>query len=116
MATEGGDSVGGTEQDVPEGWVREELVAGMDTVGTFGFEDEYVGMGGGYKCGPCQHFIPLESVDDNACPACGTGGMIGTVIMGTQEVTALYPEGWFDDGDPSVDTATDDHGGESDGD
>lgn len=91
------ESNSGTEQDIPDGWVREELIAGMDTVGSFGIPDEYVGMGGGYKCDPCGHFIPLESLDEATCPLCGTSGLIGTVIMGTQRVTALYPEGWFDD-------------------
>lgn len=81
----------------PDGWVREELIAGMDTVGTFGVPEEYVGMGGGYKCGSCDHFVPIEAIDDAVCPACDTGGMIGTVIMGTQEVVSLHPDGWFDD-------------------
>ncbi|WP_256394150.1 hypothetical protein [Natronoarchaeum rubrum] len=93
----------GAEQEVPDGWVREELVAGMDTVGTLGYADEYVGMGGGYKCRHCSHYIPIESLDDDTCPLCETGGMIGTIIMGMQEVTALYPEGWFDDADQAGD-------------
>lgn len=85
------------EVKVPAGWVREQLVAGMDTVGSFGSADEYVGMGGGFKCDQCQHFIPIESVDDSTCPSCGTSGMVGTVIMGTQVVTAMHPEDWFDE-------------------
>lgn len=84
------------DTDVPDGWVREELVAGMGTVGSFGLTDGYVGMGSGFKCEPCQHFIPIDALDDDTCPCCGTSGMIGTVVMGRQEVTALYPEGWFD--------------------
>jgi len=76
-------------------WQREEIIAGMDTIGPLA-PDDYLGMGGGYKCEDCDHFVPLESVDDATCPRCGRGGMIGTVIMGRQEVTAYYPEGWFD--------------------
>lgn len=91
-------SEGGSERiDVPEGWVREDLVAGMDTIGDLGIASEYVGMGGGFKCEPCDHFIPIESVDEAECPVCGTRGLIGTIIMGRQDVTALYPEGWFDE-------------------
>lgn len=90
-------SADGTGHEIPDGWVREELVAGMDTVGSLGFADEYVGLGGGFKCERCQHFVPIESIDDDSCPSCGTSGMIGTIIMGTQHVTALYPEGWFDE-------------------
>lgn len=77
--------------EVPSGWVREELIAGMKTVG----RDGYKGVGGGYKCDRCEHFIPIEALDDDVCPSCGRAGMIGTVIMGTQEVTSLHPEGWF---------------------
>lgn len=89
-------SVGGDAQ-VPDGWVREEIVAGMATVGAGDLYDHYPGMGGGYKCDACDHFVPIEALDDDTCPCCGTSGMIGTVIMGSQEVTALYPGGWFDE-------------------
>jgi hypothetical protein len=89
-------------------WVREEIIAGMDTVGSFGLAADYVGMGGGYKCRHCEHFIPIKSLDDDTCPRCGNSGMIGTVIMGRQEVTAMYPEGWFDeDNECNVHTDTD---------
>ncbi len=106
-----GECGGGTEREIPDGWEREELIAGMDTVGSFSISDVYIGMGGGYKCNQCQHFVPLESVDDDACPLCDRCGMIATVIMGTQRVTALYPEGWFDDDDRSADTDTQRFGG-----
>lgn len=81
---------------VRDGWVREEIVAGMDTVGYMDQFDEYPGMGSGYKCRHCEHFIPIESLDTDTCPRCENSGMIGTVIMGRQEVTAMYPEGWYD--------------------
>lgn len=85
-----------TEHEVPDGWVREDVVAGMDTIGYSAFDDD-LGMSGGFKCGSCNHFIPLKAVEKPTCPSCGRGGMIGTVIMGRQEVTAMYPEGWFDE-------------------
>lgn len=90
------DSEDTEDLHVPDGWVREELIAGMDTVGSLGLAEQYAGMGGGYKCETCDHYIPLESIEGDACPSCDTSGMIGTVIMGTQTVTAMYPEGWFD--------------------
>jgi len=82
---------------VPDGWVREEIIGGMDTVGTLGMADEYLGMGGGYNCDTCEHYIPTEALEDATCPSCERSGMIGTIVQGRQEITALYPEGWFDD-------------------
>lgn len=84
-------------EQTPDGWVREEIVAGMDTVGSLGFADDYLGMGSGYNCRECNHYLPIEALDDDTCPRCGTSGMIGTVIMGRKEVMVMYPEGWFDD-------------------
>lgn len=81
------------EQTVPDGWVREERLAGMDTIGRDGYDD----IGGGFKCDNCAHYVPLESIEGDTCPQCGRGGMIGTVVMGIQEVTILSPEGWFSD-------------------
>lgn len=78
--------------DVPDGWVREELISGMNTIG----RDEYPGASGGFKCDRCSHFVPIESVEDAVCPACGRGGLIGTIIAGAQVQTFLYPEGWFE--------------------
>jgi len=95
-----GEYTDGTGRDIPEGWVRNELIAGMDTVGTLGFADDFAGMGGGYKCRHCDHYIPIESLDDDTCPLCGNSGMVGTVIMGKQKITAMYPEGWFGEGRP----------------
>lgn len=69
----------------------------MDTVGTLGRAEEYLGLGGGFKCETCSHFLPIEAVENAVCPVCGSGGLIGTVIMGAQWVTVLYPKGWFDD-------------------
>ena len=88
---------GGTQVTVPEGWVRQEVIAGMKTVGLSDTFDQYLGMGSGYKCESCAHYIPIESLEDDTCPSCDGSGMIGTVIMGRQEITALYPEGWFDE-------------------
>lgn len=82
-----------TEHDVPDGWVREVRTAGMDTVGSF---SDYEDCSGGYKCDTCGHYIPIKSIDVDVCPMCGRGGMIGTVVMGLQEITVLSPEGWFD--------------------
>lgn len=87
---------GGSVREIPDGWVRKEVVAGMDTVGLSGFDDD-LGMGGGFDCPECGHYIPIDALDDDTCPMCGHRGMIGTVIMGRQEITAFYPEGWFDD-------------------
>lgn len=94
----------GTERD---GWVREEIVAGMGTVGMSDQLDTYLGMGGGYKCRHCDHFIPIEALDDDTCPRCENSGMIGTVIQGRQEVTAMYPKGWFDDDECNVQAGKD---------
>ena len=93
----------GIEHSIPDGWVREDRLDGMNLV----HEDGH--FGGVYKCDRCDHFIPIETVDEAVCPSCGTGGLIGTVIMGTQEVTFLYPADFFDDesdGGRSVDTDT----------
>ncbi len=84
------------EQNIPTGWVREEIVAGMDTVGDWGLADQYPGLGSGMKCRHCEHFVPIDAVEGEHCPTCDNW-MTGTVIMGMQDVTALYPEGWFDD-------------------
>ncbi|UIO98931.1 hypothetical protein Hbl1158_10330 [Halobaculum sp. CBA1158] len=88
----------GEQEDVPDGWIRRDLIGGMDTVGSLGLAEKYEGIGGGYCCRPCDHYVPIDAVDEPVCPMCGYSSMIGTVIMGTQEVTALHPEGWsFDD-------------------
>jgi len=81
--------------ELPDGWEKRELVAGMETVGSF--TDDYAGMGGGYKCERCNHYIPIKAIDDDTCPACGRNGLIGTIIKGRQEITAAYPSGWFDE-------------------
>lgn len=81
------------DHDVPDGWVREEKIVGMNVVGRDGYQD----IGGGYKCETCDHYIPIESIDDSCCPMCGTCGMLGTVIMGSQEHHILSPKGWFDE-------------------
>ena len=82
------------EHDVPDGWVRQVRTAGMDTVSNFNDHNE---CSGGYKCDSCEHYVPIKSIDDDACPMCERRGMIGTVVMGLQQVTVLSPEGWFDE-------------------
>lgn len=78
--------------DVPDGWLREDVIGGMDTVG---FRDG-ADIGGGFKCDPCGHFIPIDALDDDVCPMCGRGGMIGTIVAGVQEFTLLYPANFYD--------------------
>lgn len=96
LVTDGGvDST----SETPDGWTREEIVAGMDTVGISDHFDEFLGLGSAYKCRRCEHYIPIDALDDDTCPRCEHSGMIGTVIMGRQDVTAMYPDGWFDDED-----------------
>lgn len=89
------------QHETPDGWTREEIVAGMDTVGISDHFDEFLGLGSGYRCRRCEHFIPINALDDDddTCPRCEHSGMNGTVIMGRQDVTAMYPDGWFDDED-----------------
>ena len=79
------DNDGSQPPAADDEWVREEIVAGMSTGR----------MESGYHCDHCEHYVPIEAVDRNRCPRCETVGMIGTVIMDRQTVTALYPTGWF---------------------
>jgi hypothetical protein len=74
-ATDGGENI-------PDGWTRETRIGGMAVP-----DDDYKG---GYKCESCDHYIPTDH-SDGTCPMCGTSGLIGTVIMGRQEVTYLVP-------------------------
>lgn len=83
------------DSETPEGWVREEIVAGMGTVGICDHFEDFVGMGSGLKCRHCEHFVPIDAVGDRRCPSCDRA-TTGTVIMGRQDVTVMHPEGWFD--------------------
>lgn len=77
------------DTDVPDGWFRETRLTGID-----GPDD----LAGGYLCPDCDHFVPIEFADGDSCPACGAGGLIGTVIAGEQEATYLLPRD-YDGGD-----------------
>lgn len=101
MTDERAESTPQDTHETPDGWTREDIVAGMDTVGIGDHFDEFLGLGSGYRCRRCEHFIPIDALDDDddTCPRCEHSGMIGTVIMGRQDVTVMYPDGWFDEED-----------------
>lgn len=84
---------GAVEHKIPDGWRRETVLAGMDTVG---YEDG-ADISGGYKCESCSHFIPINAIDEATCPGCGSSGLIGTIVAGRQEFTVLFPEDHFDE-------------------
>jgi hypothetical protein len=77
---------------VPDGWEREEMVAGMGTVTSLWDGPQ---IGGGLKCDRCDHFIPIDELAEPVCPMCDSRGLIGTIIQGRQEVTMLFPSGLY---------------------